>query len=51
MDAHAGLNSRQQTIPAANRKNIAEAVKRLVELYEKSERPQKAAEWRAKLKM
>jgi hypothetical protein len=51
LDAYTALKARQQAIPAGNRKNIAETVKRLVELYEKVGKPEKAAAWRAMLKM
>jgi 2-phosphoglycerate kinase len=42
MNAYTALKARQHTIPAANRKNIAETAKRLVELYEKTGKPEKA---------
>ena len=51
IDAYTALKDRQQAIPAGNRKNIAETVKRLVELYDKAGKPEKAAAWRAKLAM
>jgi tetratricopeptide (TPR) repeat protein len=51
LDAYMALQPQQQAIPAGNRKNIAETAKRLVELYEKVSKPEKAAAWRAKLKM
>lgn len=45
--AHAGLKSREASIPAPSRKILAETVERIIRLYEAWGKPEKAAKWRA----
>jgi serine/threonine protein kinase/tetratricopeptide (TPR) repeat protein len=44
-----GMVQRQATIPAGNRGNLTDALPRIVRLYEEWCKPEKAAEWQAKL--
>ncbi len=44
-----GLKEREAAIPPAGRPRLYEAVQRLVQLYEESNRPEQAAEWKSKL--
>jgi serine/threonine protein kinase/lipopolysaccharide biosynthesis regulator YciM len=49
IQGYEGLNAREAQIPRPARGRVAEAGERLVRLYEAWGRPEKAAEWRAKL--
>jgi hypothetical protein len=44
-----GMKQREATIPVVGRPHLKEAVQRLVQLYEATERPGQAAEWKQKL--
>ena len=49
-DGYEGLKQRQDKIPEMFRKlRLTEALERLVELYERWERPEQAARWRKEL--
>ena len=45
-----GMNQRETKIPAPDRHRLTDALGRLVQLYDAWGKPEKAAEWRAKLK-
>ncbi len=45
-----GMKQREQTIPAAAKGRIREALERLVQLYEATGKPDEAAKWRKELK-
>jgi len=49
ISGYEGMLHRQATIPAGNRGNLTDALPRIVRLYEEWGKPDKAAEWRAKL--
>jgi hypothetical protein len=44
-----GMKQREQNIPAMRKLRLQEALERLVELYEATGQPEKAAEWNRKL--
>jgi len=44
-----GLQQRRDKIPADGKHNLKDALQRLVQLYEETGRPEKAAEWKEKL--
>jgi eukaryotic-like serine/threonine-protein kinase len=46
-----GMNEREAKIPAELKRHLTEAGERLVHLYEAWGKPEKAAEWRAKLQL
>ena len=43
------MKQREAAIPASGKVRLKEALQRLVQLYEETNRPEKAAEWRQKL--
>jgi hypothetical protein len=45
-----GLSNRESTIPAPNRSAIEQAGERIVQLYQDWAMPEKAAEWREKIR-
>ena len=49
VSGYEGLEARVAMIPRANKARLAEAVDRVVRLYERSGRPEKARAWRARL--
>jgi tetratricopeptide (TPR) repeat protein len=49
VQGYEGMKAREAKIPLASKNYLAEAVERLVRLYEATGRPEKAQEWRAKL--
>jgi serine/threonine protein kinase/tetratricopeptide (TPR) repeat protein len=50
LDGYAGLEKRQPSIPAKSKAQLADAVERLVQLYDAWGKPDRAAQWRAKEK-
>jgi tetratricopeptide (TPR) repeat protein len=50
IDGFEGLKARQDKIPAQQKKSLAEAAARIVPFYESWGKPEKADEWREKLK-
>jgi hypothetical protein len=46
---HEGLRAREQTIPAGAKKCFAEALERLVQVYDALGKPDDAAKWRREL--
>jgi hypothetical protein len=51
VDGYQGMLQQQAAIPFENRTGISQAGQRIVQLYEGWEKPEKAAVWRAKLKL
>jgi non-specific serine/threonine protein kinase/serine/threonine-protein kinase len=51
LSGYEGMMQRIGTIPAASRFRLEQAGKQIVDLYRKWGKPQKAAEWRAKLQV
>jgi serine/threonine protein kinase/tetratricopeptide (TPR) repeat protein len=49
VSGYEGLKAREAKIPPTGRPRLAEAAERVVQLYEAWGKPEKAAEWRAKL--
>ena len=49
VQGYEGLKQREAKIPAWAKVHLTEALEWLVQLYEATGRPEKAAEWRAKL--
>jgi tetratricopeptide (TPR) repeat protein len=49
LKGYAGMIERKATIPAGNQADVTKAVEWIVQLYNDSGRPDKAAEWQAKL--
>lgn len=45
-----GLRDREAAIPVANKPRVAKAGERIMRLYEETARPDKAAEWKRKLR-
>ena len=45
------MKSREDKLPTAFKKFVPEAAARIVQLYEAWGKPEKAAEWRAKLQL
>jgi non-specific serine/threonine protein kinase/serine/threonine-protein kinase len=50
LSGYEGLKAREPSIPVPNRGCLADAVKRIVALYTAWGKPEKAAEWRSKVK-
>jgi eukaryotic-like serine/threonine-protein kinase len=48
---HQGIGQRKATIPPGYRQLVTQAGERIVQLYQRWGKPEKAAEWRAKLEM
>src|SRR5439155_20309113 len=46
LQGYEGLKQREAKIPAASKVRVAEALERLVQLYEATGRPEEAAKWR-----
>ena len=49
VSGYEGMKQREGQIPAVGKPRLQEALQRLVQLYEATSRPEKAAEWRQKL--
>ena len=49
LTGYEGLKQRQETIPAKDKKQITKALERIVQLFEKTEKNEDAAEWRQEL--
>jgi WD40 repeat protein/serine/threonine protein kinase len=49
LSGYEGMKVREEKIPSAGRARIQETLQRLAELYENTDHPDKAAEWRQKL--
>jgi serine/threonine protein kinase len=49
LQGYEGMKAREAEIPASNQKRPAEAAERIVRLYEALRRPDRAADWKAKL--
>jgi hypothetical protein len=49
VSGYEGMNARIQKIPPAGKPRLDEAVRRLVQFYEETGRPDKAAEWKLRL--
>ena len=49
LSGYKGMEARERAIPTQGRVRLAEALERIVQLYESWGQPDKAAEWRAKL--
>ncbi len=49
VSGYQGLKAREAKIPKSGSFNLPEAAERVVQLYELSGKPEKVAEWRARL--
>jgi hypothetical protein len=49
LSGYQGMKQREDKIPAEGKPRLKEAQRRLVQLYEATGRPDKAAEWKKKL--
>jgi len=49
LQGYEGMKQREATIPAHGKVRLPEAVERIVQLYEATNQPELAQEWRAKL--
>jgi urease accessory protein UreF len=49
LSGYRGLIQRENTVPRENRSEILQAGERIVQLYQDLGKPEKAAEWQAKL--
>jgi tRNA A-37 threonylcarbamoyl transferase component Bud32 len=48
-EGYAGLKRREATMPAGNKVRLSDAVERLVQFYEATDKPDEAAKWRKEL--
>jgi WD40 repeat protein/serine/threonine protein kinase len=49
LSGYEGMKQREATIPSTGKANLPETLQRLVQLYEATDRPAQAAEWKQKL--
>ena len=49
MEGYEGMKQRAAKIPPASRVRLTEALQRIVELYESTDRPEQAEKWRKEL--
>ena len=49
LSGYEGMKAREEGIPPAGKPRLKEAIQRLVQLYEETNRPEKASEWKRKL--
>ena len=49
LDGYEGLKQREEKVPPQGKLRLTEALQRLVDLYDATDRKDKAAEWRKKL--
>jgi hypothetical protein len=49
LTGYKGMKQRENTIPSDGRLRLKETLQRLVQLYEETNRPDQAAEWKQKL--
>jgi tetratricopeptide (TPR) repeat protein len=49
LSGYEGMKQREDKIPAASKRHVKETIQRLVKLYEATDQPEKAAEWKKKL--
>ena len=49
LEGFSGMKDREAKVPPAAKPRLAEAIRRLVDLYTAWEKPEKAAEWERKL--